>query len=90
MTRPLAVGDMIHGHVAGWLGRDFYQCARIEDFGADWVVVRYLGRAHAVAVPEKDGPWLHAELIRARDYTRDYCDHERGSADASNPARADV
>lgn len=47
MSIPLRVGDIVHGHVGGWLGRDHYDCSRVEAIGADWVVVR---------VPDPQGP----------------------------------
>lgn len=40
MTRPLAVGDVIHGFAHGAFGRDHYHCVRIEAVGRDWIVAR--------------------------------------------------
>lgn len=39
-TRPLAVGDVIHGFAHGVFGRDHYHCVRIEAVGSDWIVAR--------------------------------------------------
>ncbi|MFD7554153.1 hypothetical protein ACFV9E_06385 [Streptomyces sp. NPDC059835] len=39
-TRPLAVGDVIHGFAHGAFGRDHYHCVRIEAVGPDWIVAR--------------------------------------------------
>jgi hypothetical protein len=39
-TRPLAVGDAIHGFAYGAFGRDHYDCVRIEAVGPDWIVAR--------------------------------------------------
>lgn len=39
-TRPLAVGDVIHGFAYGAFGRDHYGCVRIEAVGSDWIVAR--------------------------------------------------
>lgn len=36
----IQVGDQIHGHAHGALGRDWYQCAVVEYRGPDWCVVR--------------------------------------------------
>jgi hypothetical protein len=36
--RPLAVGDVIHGHASGAFGRDHEGCVRIEAVGPDWIV----------------------------------------------------
>jgi hypothetical protein len=38
--RPLAVGDIIHGHASGAFGRDHHDCVRIEAVGPDWIVAR--------------------------------------------------
>lgn len=77
--RPLAVGDMIHGHIGGWFGRDFYGCVRVEAIGADWVVVRDdLGRAFATSSLPDRASVLRAELIESRDrWDRWFCDHDR-------------
>ena len=40
MTKPLAVGDTIHGFAHGAFGRDHYHCVRIEAAGPDWIVCR--------------------------------------------------
>jgi hypothetical protein len=40
VTRPLAVGDVIHGFAYGAFGRDHYNCVRIEAAGPDWIVAR--------------------------------------------------
>lgn len=79
MVRPIAVGDMIHGHVAGWFGRDFYECARVEAVGADWVVVRNeQGRAFATSSRPTMVDDFRAQLLYARDrFERGFCDHER-------------
>jgi hypothetical protein len=39
-TKPLAVGDVIHGFAHGVFGRDHYDCVRIEAVGPDWIVAR--------------------------------------------------
>lgn len=39
----LQVGSIIHGYCFGYFGRDHYSCARVEAFGADWVVARNIG-----------------------------------------------
>ncbi|MFI9154522.1 hypothetical protein [Streptomyces sp. NPDC053367] len=38
--RPLAIGDIVHGHASGAFGRDHYDCVRIEAVGPDWIVAR--------------------------------------------------
>lgn len=40
LERPLAVGDALHGFCGGYLGRDHYDCCRVEALGPDWVVTR--------------------------------------------------
>lgn len=40
MSRPLTVGDVIHGFAGGAFGRDHYDCVRIEAVGPDWIVAR--------------------------------------------------
>lgn len=40
MSRPLAVGDVIHGFAYGAFGRDHYDCVRVEAVGPDWIVAR--------------------------------------------------
>ena len=40
MSRPLAVGDIIHGFARGAFGRDHYDCVRVEAVGPDWIVAR--------------------------------------------------
>ncbi len=78
MVRPLTVGDMIHGHIGGWFGRDFYECARVEAIGYDWVVVRNdHGRSFATSVAPDRASVLRTELIESRDrFDRWFCDHE--------------
>ena len=39
-TRPLSIGDVIHGFAQGAFGRDHYHCVRIEAIGPDWIVAR--------------------------------------------------
>ncbi|MEU6342192.1 hypothetical protein ABZ883_14770 [Streptomyces sp. NPDC046977] len=39
-SRPLAVGDVIHGFARGIFGRDHYHCVRVEAVGPDWIVAR--------------------------------------------------
>lgn len=39
-TRPLAVGDVLHGFCGGYFGRDHYDCCAIEAIGPDWIVTR--------------------------------------------------
>jgi hypothetical protein len=59
---PLRVGDVVHGHVDGYFGRDHYDCARVEAFGADWVVIRtFDGTAWTGS-----GAGIVAELEKAR------------------------
>lgn len=79
MVRPIAVGDMVHGHLGGWLGRDWYGCARIEALGADWVVVRdEAGKAFATATRGDGMNHLHRELVRSRDnFELWFCEHQR-------------
>lgn len=43
VSDPIRVGDIVHGHLGGWFGRDHYDCARVEAVGADWAVIRTLG-----------------------------------------------
>lgn len=43
-TRPLAVGDVLHGFCGGYFGRDHYDCCVIEAVGSDWIVTRDLDR----------------------------------------------
>ena len=58
----LLAGDVVHGHLFGFFGRDHYDCARVEAFGADWAVIRtFDGTAHAAA-----GDGIIAELEKAR------------------------
>ncbi len=40
MTEPIRVGDVVHGHLFGYFGRDHYDCARVEAIGRDWMVLR--------------------------------------------------
>lgn len=40
MTKPLAVGDVIHEFARGVFGRDHYDCTKIEAAGPDWIVAR--------------------------------------------------
>lgn len=40
MSRPLAVGDVIHWFARGAFGRDHYDCVKIEAAGLDWIVAR--------------------------------------------------
>jgi hypothetical protein len=51
------VGDRIHGHAHGALGRDWHQCARVEYRGTDWCVVRAPNGDVALA-RESDFPTL--------------------------------
>ncbi|MFW3477428.1 hypothetical protein [Streptomyces microflavus] len=44
-SRPLAVGDGIHGFAHGAFGRDHHHCVRIEAVGRDWIVARDPGAA---------------------------------------------
>lgn len=78
MVRPLTVGDMIHGHVAGYFGRDYYDCARVEALGSDWVVVR-TERAMAVTLGLTSNPdALFRALLEARDNPESWlCEHQR-------------
>lgn len=39
-TRPLAVGDVIHGFAEGAFGSSSYNCKKIEAVGPDWIVCR--------------------------------------------------
>ncbi|MFJ6238970.1 hypothetical protein ACIQH0_33365 [Streptomyces griseus] len=39
-SRPLAVGDNVHGFAHGAFGRDHHRCVRIEAVGPDWIVAR--------------------------------------------------
>lgn len=39
-SRPLAVGDRIHGYCGGYFGRDHYDCGTVEAIGSDWLVAR--------------------------------------------------
>lgn len=80
--RPLAVGDMIHGHVQGYFGRDFYSCSRIEALGADWVVVRSIdsGNVTTAASISRDPVGLYRALVEARDkFDEWFCEHKRPS-----------
>lgn len=45
MPEPLRVGDILHGYVGGYFGRDHYDCCRIEAIGKDWIVARYISGA---------------------------------------------
>jgi hypothetical protein len=73
------VGDTLHGHIAGWFGRDFYGCVRIEAMGADWVVARYLNTGIAVATAAShDFQGLYKAMAWARDrFDEGFCGHER-------------
>ncbi|MGK5733200.1 hypothetical protein [Streptomyces sp. URMC 124] len=39
-SRPLAVGDVLHGMCGGHFGHHRYDCCRIEVVGPDWIVAR--------------------------------------------------
>lgn len=38
--RALPAGAVIHGFAAGSFGRDSYDCRKVEQTGADWIVTR--------------------------------------------------
>lgn len=46
MSRPLSVGDVIHGFAYGAFGRDHYHCVRVEAVGPDWIVARDPSRGY--------------------------------------------
>lgn len=60
---PVRVGDVVHGHLNGFFGRDHYDCARVEAVGADWAVIRTFD---GVAVTGT-GAGVAAKLAEARD-----------------------
>lgn len=68
---PLRVGDIIHGHVGGYFGRDHYECARIEAIGADWIVARRFGSSHPITATASLGDLL-AACLEARDSDSPY------------------
>lgn len=79
MTRALELGDVIHGHIGGWFGRDYYECARVEAIGYDWVVVRNdRGQSFAATALPDRASVLRSALIEGRDrWDRWFCDHDR-------------
>jgi hypothetical protein len=60
---PLRVGDVVHGHLNGYYGRDHYDCARVEAFGADWAVIRTFSGVACTG----SGAGIIAELELARE-----------------------
>lgn len=60
---PLRVGDVVHGHLNGYIDRDHYDCARVEAIGADWVVFRTFDGTAVVGT----GAIASGELELARD-----------------------
>lgn len=61
-TRPLQVGDELHGYAGGYFGRDHYDCGHVEAVGRDWLVLR-TQKGHAVSC---SGPGILQELARYR------------------------
>lgn len=64
MTDPIRVGDIVHGYIGGWFGRDHYDCSRVEAIGADWAVIRHLGDGE---VCTGTGAGIGAVLVEFRD-----------------------
>lgn len=72
MSRPLAVGDVIHWFARGAFGRDHYDCVKIEAAGLDWIVARDNNGGVAFASGRRS---LNL-LIEVRD--EDSCDNPDG------------
>lgn len=62
-SKPLAVGDVIHGYARGAFGRDHYDCTKIEAAGRDWIVARDVNGDLSFASGESS----LKHLIRVRD-----------------------
>lgn len=68
-SRPLDIGDIIHGFAEGAFGRDSYDCKIIEAVGPDWIVLRdedgYTYHAHGRGDLERcqrsRTPWMPEE-----------------------------
>lgn len=78
-SRPLAVGDVIHGFAQGGFGRDHYDCVRIEAAGRDWIVARDADGDVSFASGERS----LKHLIRVRDEDADKCPEDRCPVDES-------
>jgi hypothetical protein len=66
MTGPLRIGDLVHGHLFGYFGRDHYDCARVEAIGSDWAIIRTMGGVACAGT----GSNVIQELEQARDPTQ--------------------
>ncbi|MEU2780564.1 hypothetical protein [Streptomyces sp. NPDC007110] len=66
-TKPLAVADVIHGFAYGALGRDHYDCTRIEAVGPDWFVARNPHSEFGAGLSFAAGRRSLELCIRARD-----------------------
>lgn len=75
----LLIGDIVHGYVEGYFGRDHYDCARIEAFGVDWVVIRNIGWGpDGGLVATGSGQGILEACERARNVGPDYAAHTCG------------
>lgn len=66
MTQPIRIGDIVHGYLDGWFGRDHYNCSRVEAIGADWAIIRTVDQG----VPcTGSGPGILDTLAEGRNPT---------------------
>jgi hypothetical protein len=83
MSKPIEVGDVIHGHAGGWFGRDHYSCGRVEAMGSDWLILRTYSGAPVATVQTRNPVGMFVALTEARDvfdpnYCSIGCPNERG------------